>query len=149
LEPPFSLRAKKVLHMKKENIPQDRSALAKLTKELSYAVDETGKYVTGLSNGWEVKAEALDIAWDDIKHRIADAKAKVDRGEASPILFFMELRLMDFGILAGYTGFWKWQIKRHMKPAVFEKLSDKKLQKYAEAFNVSLAELKTMNVDED
>ena len=135
--------------MKKENIPQDRSALAKLTKELSYATDESGNYVTALSNGWEIKAEALDIAWDDIKHRIAEAKAKVDRNEASPVLFFMELRLMDIGIVAGYTGFWKWQIKRHMKPAVFQKLSDKKLQRYADTFNVSLTELKTMNVDED
>jgi hypothetical protein len=135
--------------MKKENIPQDRSALAKLTKELSYATDESGNYVTALSNGWEVKAEALDIAWDDIKHRIAEAKSKVDRKEASPVLFFMELRLMDIGIIAGYTGFWKWQIKRHMKPSVFEKLSDKKLQRYADTFNVSLTGLKTMNVDED
>jgi hypothetical protein len=135
--------------MKKENIPQDRSALAKLTKELSYATDESGNYITALSNGWEVKAEALDIAWDDIKHRIAEAKARVDRKEASPVLFFMELRLMDIGIIAGYTGFWKWQIKRHMKPSVFEKLSDKKLQRYADTFNVSLTELKTMNVDED
>lgn len=136
-------------YMKKENIPQDRSALAKLTKELSYATDESGNYVTALSNGWEIKAEALDIAWDDIKHRIADARVQVDKKLASPILFFMELRLMDIGIVAGYTGFWRWQIKRHMKPAVFEKLSDKKLQKYAEAFNISLTELKTMNIDED
>jgi len=135
--------------MKKENVPQDRSALAKLTKELSYAVDENGNYITTLSNGWEVKAEALDIAWDDIKQRIADARAKVEKGEASPILFFMELRLMDVGIIAGYTGFWQWQIKRHMKPAIFAKLSEKKLQKYADTFNVSLAQLKTMNVDED
>ena len=135
--------------MKKENIPQDRSALAKLTKELSYATDESGNYITALSNGWEVKAEALDIAWDDIKHRIAEAKAKVDRKEASPLLFFMELRLMDIGIIAGYTGFWKWQVKRHMKPSVFDKLSANKLQKYADTFSVSLTELKTMNVDED
>ena len=116
--------------MKKENVPQDRSALAKLTKELSYAVDENGNYITTLSNGWEVKAEALDIAWDDIKQRISDARAKVEKGEASPILFFMELRLMDVGIIAGYTGFWQWQIKRHMKPAIFAKLSEKKLQKF-------------------
>ena len=135
--------------MKKENIPQDRSALAKLTKELSYATDESGNYVTALSNGWEIKAEALDIAWDDIKHRIADARTKVEKKEASPILFFMELRLMDVGIVAGYTGFWRWQVKRHMKPSVFDKISDKKLKKYAEVFNVSLTELKTMNVDED
>jgi hypothetical protein len=61
----------------------------------------------------------------------------------------MELRLMDIGIIAGYTGFWNWQIKRHMKPAVFARLSEKKLQKYADTFNVSIAQLKTMNIDED
>ena len=56
------------------------------------------------------------------------------------MLFFMERRLMDIGIVAGYTGFWKWQVKRHLKPAGFKKLSDKKLQRYAEAFNVSVDE---------
>jgi hypothetical protein len=135
--------------MKKENIPQDRSALAKLTKELSYATDESGNYVTALSNGWEVKAEALDIAWDDIKHRIADARAKVEKKEASPILFFMELRLMDLGIVAGYTGFWKWQISNHLKPDVFKKMSERKLRKYADTFNVSIEELKSMHVHEE
>ena len=73
--------------MKKENIPQDRSALAKLTKEVSYATDESGNYVTALSNGWEVKAKALDVAWNDIKHRIADAKAKVERMKPARFCF--------------------------------------------------------------
>jgi hypothetical protein len=61
----------------------------------------------------------------------------------------MELRLMDIPIVSAYTGFWKWTIKQHMKPTVFEKLSEKKLQQYATAFNISVAELKTMNVHED
>lgn len=135
--------------MKKENIPQDPSALDKFTKEVVYAVDDSGKYVTDLSRGWEVKATALDVAWEDIKHRIEEARQKVERKEASPILFFMELRLMDPGIVAAYTGFWKWQISRHMKPSVFAKLSEKKLRKYAETFNISLDELKTMKLDED
>lgn len=134
--------------MKKENIPQDPSALDKFTKEVCYATDGSGNYVTELSRGWEVKATALDVAWKDIEQRIAAAKQKVLNKEASPLLFFMELRLMDPGIVSAYTGFWKWQVKRHMKPAVFEKLSEKKLQQYATAFNVSIAELKTMEVHE-
>jgi len=134
--------------MKKENIPQDPSALDKFTKEVCYAVDSSGKYVTELSRGWEVKATALDVAWQDIEQRIVAARQKVLNKEASPLLFFMELRLMDTGIVSAYTGFWKWQIKRHLKPAVFEKLSEKKLQQYATAFNVSITELKTMEVHE-
>lgn len=135
--------------MKKEDIPQDDGALNKLTKEVVYAVDQSGKYTTELSTGWEVKAEALDLAWEDIQKRIELARKKVINGEASPLLYFMELRLMDTGIISAYTGFWKWTIRRHMKPAVFNKLPVEKLQKYASAFNVTVEELKTMNVHED
>jgi hypothetical protein len=134
--------------MKKEEIPQHHGALTKLTREMVYAVDNTGNYITELSTGWEVKSTALDVAWQDIEQRITAARKKVLNKEASPLLFFMELRLMDAGIVSAYTGFWKWQVKRHLKPAVFEKLSDKKLQKYAEAFNVSVTELKTMDAHE-
>ena len=135
--------------MKKEEIPQDDGALNKLTKEVVYAVDSSGNYATGLSTGWDVKTKALDLAWEDIEKRIEAARQKVLRNEASPVLYFLELRLMDTGILAAYTGFWKWTIKRHLKPAAFKKLSAKKLPQYANAINVSIEELKTMNVHED
>ncbi|WP_336515376.1 hypothetical protein [Pollutibacter soli] len=135
--------------MEKDKIPQDDGALNKLTREVCYAVDESGNYTTALSTGWEVKAAALGLAWDDIQQRIKDAHDKVVRKEASPVLFFMEWRLMDVPILASYTGFWQWTVKRHLKYDVFQKLSDKKLQKYAEAFDISVNDLKTMNVHEE
>ena len=135
--------------MKKEEIPQDDGALNKLTKEVVYAVDSSGKYSSELSTGWDVKTKALDLAWQDIEKRIEAARQKVLNNEASPILYFLELRLMDMGILAAYTGFWKWTIKNHLKPAAFKKLSEQKLQKYADAFNVSVEELKTMNVHDN
>lgn len=134
--------------MKKEEIPQDLGALGKITGEVCYVVDESGKYTTVLSNGWEVKSSALDVAWKDVEQRIAAAAEKVKSREASPILFFMELRVMDIGIVAAYTGFWKWRVKKHLKYPVFEKLSDATLTRYAELFEVSLEELKTMKVHE-
>ncbi|MDF2456638.1 MAG: hypothetical protein K0R51_2631 [Cytophagaceae bacterium] len=135
--------------MKKEELPQDPSVLDKFTKDLCYVVDESGNYTTGLSRGWEVKAAALDLAWDDIKERIEDARQKALKGEISPLLFFMELRLMDMDTLAGYSGFWKWQIKRHMKPNVFKNLSEKKLQRYAKVFEVSVDDLKNVRGNEN
>src|SRR6478609_2393500 len=134
--------------MKKEDVPQDLSSLGKITKEVCYATDGSGKYVTELSKGWDVKITALDVAWKEIEDRVEAARQKVLNNEASPLLFFMERRLMDIGIVAAYTGFWKWQIKNHLKPGRFNKLSGKKLQRYAEAFNVSVENLKTMNVHE-
>ncbi len=134
--------------MKKDEIPQDLGELGKITGEVCYVVDDAGNYSTVLSNGWEVKSTALDIAWKDVEHRISAAAEKVKRGEASPVLFFMELRLMDVPIVSAYTGFWKWRVKKHLQPQTFKKLSDKKLQRYADLFEVNLEELKTMKVHE-
>ena len=133
--------------MKKEDVPQDVSALGKITKEVCYATDSEGKYVTELSKGWDVKITALDKAWEDIDQRIEAARQKVLKGEASPLLFFIEQGIMDLSLLADYTGFWQWQIKRHLKPDVFKNLSDKKLQRYAEVFNISVDDLKNMKAN--
>jgi hypothetical protein len=134
--------------MKKDEIPQDLGALGKITGEVCYVVDESGHYTTVLSNGWEVKSTALDVAWKDVAERVQAAAEKVQKQEASPVLFFMELRVMDVPILAAYTGFWKWQVKRHLQYDVFKRLSERKLKKYAEVFEVGLDELKTMKVHE-
>lgn len=128
--------------MKKEELPQDKSALEVMTRELLYVKNQDGKYTTGLSTGWEVKKDALDNAWDDIRERIENARLAVKDGTKSPVLYFMELKIMDFPVLSAYTGFWSFTIKRHMRPSVFAKLSDKKLEKYAKAFGISLQELK-------
>ena len=135
--------------MNKEDVPQDLSSLGKITKEVCYATDASGKYTTELSKGWEVKMSALDVAWQDIGERVTAARAKVLKQEASPLLFFMELKLMDVGVLAAYTGFWKWQVRRHLRPAVFKKLSDRRLRRYAEVFDISIDDLNTLTVHED
>jgi len=135
--------------MKKEATPQDLSSLGKITNELCYVTDDSGRYITELSKGWEVKIKALDVAWEDIRRRVESARERVLANNASPILFFMEYRLMDIDILADYSGFWKWQIKRHLKPKVFNSLSNKKLMKYAMAFNINVENLKSMTVNEE
>ncbi|HMI06911.1 MAG TPA: hypothetical protein VK528_05145 [Flavobacterium sp.] len=134
--------------MKKNEVPQDEGNLSKSNmKELIYATDEEGNYTTALSTGWEPKTIALTNSIDDINERIAEAKTKVKEGKCSPIVYFMELNKMDLPILASYVGMWKWRVKKHFKPKVFAGLSDRVLQRYAEAFNISTAELKKFKAD--
>lgn len=129
--------------MKKEEVPQDKGNLSKSDmKELCYATDENGEYTTALSTGWEPKTIALDNSIQDINERIQQAKNEVKQGLASPIVYFMELHKMDWNILSSYVGMWKWRVKRHGKPAVFHKLNESILNKYADAFEISTAELK-------
>lgn len=135
--------------MKSSDIPQDPSPLDKFTKEVLYAIDENGNYTKQLSRGWQIKADALGISWQEAKARIENAKQKFEKGEVSPILFFMELNLMEISILSDYTGFWKWTIKRHFKPSVFAKLSNKKLQVYAEVFGITVEQLKKCELSEN
>lgn len=129
--------------MKKEEVPQDAGNLSKSNmKELVYATDEKGNYTTALSSGWEPKSIALSNSIAEINERIAAAKNEVKSGQASPILYFMELHKMDPQILASYMGLWKWRVNRHFRPKIFSRLGDKMLQKYAAIFEISLDELK-------
>jgi hypothetical protein len=129
--------------MNKNELPQDPGNLSKNNvRELMYATDEQGNYTTALSSGWEPKSIALANSLDEINERIDAALLEVQRGNASPILYFMEASKMDVGILASYAGLWKWRVKHHFKPAVFNKLSDKVLQKYADAFDITIDQLK-------
>jgi hypothetical protein len=132
--------------MKKEEVPQDESKLGSANiKDMVYAVDENGEYVTELSSGWAPKTIALDNAIQEIEERIEDAKRRVLEGETSPIEYYMELHKMDIPILASYVGLWKWRVKRHFKPAVFNKLNNKILQKYANVFEISIEALKQID----
>lgn len=134
--------------MRKNEVPQDESNLSKSNvKELCYAVDENGNYTTELSSGWEPKAIALSNSMDDINERIELAKQQIKEGKSSPIVYYMERSRMDLGILSSYVGMWQWRVKRHFKPSVFRTLSDRILQKYAAAFEISVAELKNFKTD--
>lgn len=129
--------------MKKNEVPQDKSDLiTKNMTDMLYALDEKGNYTTALSTGWDTKTIALDEAMDLVKDRIDDARARVKLGKTSPVEYFMELNRMELFVLASYVRMPQWRVKRHFKPEVFKKLSDKILQRYAETFNISVPELK-------
>jgi len=128
--------------MKKKDLPQDPSPLKDFTREVCYVKNNEGKYEADLSSGWSVKNEALDNAWDDIKQQVEEARKEILAGTKSPIYFYFIKQLMDFQVLSGYTGFWKFSIKKHMTPKGFKKLSEKKLAIYAKTFDITVDELK-------
>lgn len=132
--------------MKKEEVPQEKSALESANiKDLYYVIDEEGNYTTAQSSGWEAKTAALDESMELIHERMQQAKNDVAAGKASPILYFMEANKMDFSILSSYVGIWAYFVKQHTNPNNFKKLSVKKLQKYADVFNISIDELKNFD----
>jgi hypothetical protein len=131
--------------MRKKDVPQDKSNLESASfRELCYAVDENGAYVTENSSGWDPKTIALNNAIQEINERIERAKTNVLNNQTSPIEYYMEVHKMDLPILASYVGLWKWRVKRHFKPSVFKKLNTKTLHKYAAVFDISIARLQNI-----
>lgn len=129
--------------MKKNEVPQDRSQMekAKMT-EVLYVTDENDRYTTEHSKGWEAKTLALDESLELINERVREARDHIKNGTGSPIHYFMEVQRMDWAVLSAYVGKWSFFVKQDAKPKNFKKLSSKTLQKYADAFGISVEELK-------
>ncbi|MBU2871635.1 helix-turn-helix domain-containing protein [Colwellia sp. E2M01] len=128
--------------MKKDQVPQDSCKSYDGHKKLIYAVDDTGHYQGVQSSGWEVEGFATEMAVQQLDEQLNEMKVALIAGKVSPIAYYLPFFRFDLMSLAHATGFFQWQIKRHMKTDVFAKLSVKKLNKYCEAFNVSLEDLK-------
>lgn len=133
--------------MRIEDVPQDKKEFRdgdKAPKKVMYVTQGDGSYTQTESLGWEAENLVLEQAWEDIDERLAQEKQKVVQGLISPISYFMIKNRMDLPILASYVGKWQWQIKRHMKPSVFNSLSQKTIDKYKEVFNITEDELKNV-----
>ncbi|WP_439133130.1 hypothetical protein [Pseudomaricurvus sp.] len=130
--------------MKKTEVPQDHSqSLAGQRKPL-YVLDENGRYTTELSSGWDAEEVVLHQALEQFQQQAKDALRRGIAGETSPLEYHMYTKRMDVTVLAQSTGLFKWQVKRHFKPAVFHRLSTNKLSRYAYVLGLSVDELQQL-----
>lgn len=129
-----------------KDVPQDDAGFLKEGKvrDVCYAVNDDGEYTQVLSVGWNPKNEAIKQAWEQINSKAEEIRQKVINGKLSSLAFHMELSLMNTKLLAQYTGFSRWKIKRHMKPKAFNALNSEELNIYAEALNITVETLKTI-----
>ena len=128
--------------MNKEQVPQDEENLneGKLAK-LYYATDDKGHYVKVNSIGWEPETVAMQQAWDVVNNEVEDARERVIKGKASPLLYYLKKNIMTPGLVASYVGTLSLIVKLHCRPFFFKRLSRKTLEKYAYTFRISVAEL--------
>jgi len=126
--------------MKEKDVPQ-KAGLSDEWHRISYATDQEGEYVLVESDGCDSVNVTNAQAWDVIDDRVKLIHQQVENGELSPLAFHMAVRQMDEALLSEYSSFYKWQVKRHLKPHVFKKLSKKKLQRYADVFEIGTEEL--------
>ncbi|MGX2975068.1 hypothetical protein ACWIUH_08750 [Ursidibacter arcticus] len=123
-----------------EDIPQDDSKIFQGQRKVIYAT-RNGKFEAGTTTGWQAEEFATEQAVDELNQLTEQALQAVKNGEKSIIYYLMYKNRYDLQTLAKATGFWQWQIKRHFRPEVFKKLSQKKLRIYAGVFGVEAAKL--------
>ena len=129
--------------MKVEEVPQDLKFFKNtVIRDITYAIDDTGNYTPVISEGWEVKNDALDITWEVIDEKCKKIREKVLAGELSPLAYHLEKHIMNIGLLAKYMGLAKRTVKKHLKPEEFKELDNSVLQQYAEVLRISIEELK-------
>jgi len=128
--------------MDKQSVPQDEAATYEGLRKLMYAVDENGKYVEIRSTGWEVESFSTELAVAELNRQRDEAWQRARDGEASPLEYHLYRNRMDLDTVVMVTGLWRWRIKRHFDPAVFAKLSDAVLIRYASAMGISVESLK-------
>jgi len=112
------------------------------SRELFYYYDQDGRYVKKVGFHGEPTRVILQQAWDTFAERSEAARQKVLAGKASPIVYYMEKIFADPMNLAMMAGIPIWKVKLHLRPAFFKRLSERTLQKYAQAFNITVEQLK-------
>lgn len=130
--------------MKQQDVPQDNSETYQGQKKLLYAVNDEGHYLGVKSTGWDVESFATKMAVDDLRQQTAQALKKAHNDQVSPLAYHMARLRFDLNSLAQTSGFFQWQIRRHLKPQVFNRLSQRKLGVYADIMKLSISELKTL-----
>jgi hypothetical protein len=130
--------------MRKDEVPQD-VGIAEGLKEVTYAVDERGRYTPVPSAGWEPKNVSNRQAWEQIIRKVEEARAEVLAGRVSPLAFHMARNQMDAGLLASYMGLFRWQVRRHLKPAVFARLRPELLERYARTLRTTVEALRDIS----
>ncbi len=126
--------------MRIEDIPQEPSILDGRLRAC-YARNADGRYEMATSKGWEVERIANQLAVAGVNALIEQALAAVRAGQSSVLAYHMARAHMDARLLAAHSGFWVWQVKRHLQPRPFQRLGDKALRRYANALGIDLATL--------
>ena len=129
--------------MKKDQVPQDRCPFD-LFELGFYAVNDQGNYEIIPCSGWQATNEGWGDRLQIERNGYGEVRQQVERGEMSPLYYHMTVRRFTPGLLASYVGLWGFQVKRHLRPKVWAKLSPAIYERYAKLFQINVEELKTL-----
>ena len=131
--------------MEKIEIPQEENKTLDGIKKVMYAKGTKGDFQR-VNYGSSVEEFATQVAVEEYEILKEESLKNISNNISSPIEYFMYENRMDLPTLSSVVGMMQFRVKRHLKMNNFKKLNDKILNKYAEAFNIKIEELKGFEV---
>ena len=131
--------------MKLKDVPQDNDLSYEGAKKLTYAQDESGKFVATTSNGWHVEETVKSLAWKVIEADLEETRKLLIQNKTSALEYFMKLRQMDPLLLSQNMDISLLRVKWHLRPGVFKRLNPSWIQKYADCLEISVETLRSYN----
>jgi len=123
-------------------VPQEGNATLGGGHKAVYARGGDGQVRLVTSAGWQVEEIVTRQALDTLAAQAEAARSRVLQGLSAPLEYHIYRSRMDLALLSQTTGIWRWRVRRHLRPAVFARLSARVLQRYADALGVTVDALR-------
>lgn len=127
--------------MNRDDVPQEDNVIFRGGRKAVYACGEEGKYEITPSTGWKVEEIVTLQAVDEFRRLEKEAWDAFKERRSAPLEVWMYRRRMTLKTLAECSGFWQWQVKRHLKYSNFEVLNPKKIAVYLDVLDITRDEL--------
>ena len=127
-------------------VPQDAGSCLDQAghQRVNYAVSDDGRYEPVPTVGWQAEIDATAVSAEFERARIRTAWEDARTQKTSPLAYHMVAASMDVGLLATEVRLWGWQVRRHLRPEVFARLTDADLARYAQALGLTIEGLRTL-----
>lgn len=127
--------------MRDQDVPQEGNATLGGQRKAVYARAPDGRLHLVSSAGWEVEEIVTRQAVDEFLHLAEAARQRVLAGQSAALEYHMYRMRMDVPLLAQATGLWQWRVRRHLRPAVFARLTAGVRRRYADALGIAPEQL--------
>lgn len=105
-----------------------------------YVEKEDGKYEP-LQTGSYLTKNFLDDYQLKRRHLKESLKQKVQRGEASPVYYYMVLEDLTISELSARAGIRKGKVRKHLEARNFNTIPQETLQVYSDVFNITIQDM--------
>ena len=114
------------------------------TREFILYAEKDDETYAEMKSGSYVVKNCIDEFYRIRQNLENELNEKLEKGLISPVYYFMLMQDMGLRDLAGRIGISRRKLKKHFEPRHFLKLDDGMLERYAQVFDVTAAQLKEM-----